>query len=218
MSAATLVQQILDDRLLAIVRTADTQTALDAVAGVVAAGARTAELALSEPGALDALASAAAAHGDEIALGAGTIRSVEQAAAALDAGARFLVSPGFDPAVHAYARARGVLHLPGAPTPTEVDAALRAGAPLLKLFPAGRLGAGYLADLLAPFPAARFVATGGVDASNARAFIAAGAVAVAPGGALLPAGAPTDANAVAARVTELQRLIQLEPAKEHRAD
>jgi 2-dehydro-3-deoxyphosphogluconate aldolase/(4S)-4-hydroxy-2-oxoglutarate aldolase len=226
--SATTAEAIVATRLMAIVRTPDPDVARAAVRGLVEGGVAVAELALSHPAALDGLARCAQVHGDELLLGAGTILTVAQAEAALAAGARFLVSPGFDPALHAFARERGVLHLPGVLTPSEVGAALAAGASLLKLFPAGRLGPGHLADLLAPFPAARFVATGGVDASNARAFLAAGAVAVAPGGALLAgagdpaAGDPGDpdaiAAAVAARAAELHRLIQLEPVKEPRAD
>jgi len=112
------------------------------------------------------------------------VRGVADAEAAVAAGASFLVSPHLAFEVTEWAHEHDVLHVPGAFTPTELAAALDAGAELVKLFPAGRPGPGYVRDLLAPFPSARLVPTGGVDEGNAREFLDAGAVAVAVGGAL----------------------------------
>jgi Entner-Doudoroff aldolase len=163
---------------------------LDALEGLVAAGVSVAEISLSPPTALATLREAAARFGDAITLGAGTVRTVAQADQALAAGARFLVAPGLDETVMAHAARQDVLHLPGVFSPTEVDRALSAGAVALKLFPAGRLGPGYVSDLLGPFPEARIVATGGVDAGNAAAFLDAGCLAVAGSSALMPETGP----------------------------
>jgi 2-dehydro-3-deoxyphosphogluconate aldolase/(4S)-4-hydroxy-2-oxoglutarate aldolase len=140
-------------------------------------------------------------------IGAGTVRTIADAEYALGAGAAYLVSPGCDRALQEWAGGAGVAHLPGVLTPTELDAALQAGAPLVKLFPAGRMGAGYVADLLAPFPAARLVATGGIDAGNAKDFLDAGAAAVALSSALVPPGASADPAALAGRAARIVRAL-----------
>jgi 2-dehydro-3-deoxyphosphogluconate aldolase/(4S)-4-hydroxy-2-oxoglutarate aldolase len=209
-----VLDQLLQERLLAIVRTDDPDFAMTALDGLVAGGVRMAEVSLSPPGAMDILRRALDRHGDALTLGAGTVRTVAQADAAVAAGARFLVAPGFDPAVLAAAQAHGVLHLPGVLTPTEVDQALAAGVPALKLFPADRLGPEYVADLLGPFPDARLVATGGLDATNASTYLAAGCVAVAAAGSLIPAGGSRDAIAAGVR-TFLQSLDTPTPKDPH---
>jgi 2-dehydro-3-deoxyphosphogluconate aldolase/(4S)-4-hydroxy-2-oxoglutarate aldolase len=193
----TIIDRLGEERLLAIVRAERVADARTIVGGLVEAGVAVTEISLSTATGLEAVARCADAHGDALILGAGTVLGVEQARDALAAGARFLVSPGFDPAVVAFARERGVLHLPGVFSPSEVTAALAAGAEVLKLFPAGLLGVGHLSDLRGPFPQARFVPTGGVDGDNAAGFLAAGAFAVAIGGALVPAGSAPSSGEVA---------------------
>jgi len=115
---------------------------------------------------------------------AGTVRRPEQVDAAAEAGAVAVVSPGFVPEVVERALALGIPPIPGALTPTEVEAAWRAGAPMVKLFP-GRLGGPrYVKDLLAPLGDVPLLVTGGVDATNAAAFLEAGAAALGVGSAL----------------------------------
>ena len=121
-------------------------------------------------------------------VGAGTIVSVDQIEVAAAAGARYLVSPGLDPEVVRAARAAGIPSLPGVATPTEVQHAVSLGLTWLKAFPATWLGAEWFGHIRGPFPQVRFVATGGIDASNAQAFLDAGARVVAVGSALEDAG------------------------------
>ncbi|RQX17708.1 2-dehydro-3-deoxyphosphogluconate aldolase, partial [Micromonospora ureilytica] len=117
-------------------------------------------------------------------VGAGTVLDVEQVAAAADAGARFTVAPGLDLAVADAAAARGLPHLPGVATPTEAQQALRHGLTWLKAFPAISLGPAWFKAVAGPLPQLRFVATGGLDAGNAGAFLQAGVRVVAVGSAL----------------------------------
>ncbi|MET7707637.1 bifunctional 4-hydroxy-2-oxoglutarate aldolase/2-dehydro-3-deoxy-phosphogluconate aldolase [Micromonospora sp. NPDC005413] len=117
-------------------------------------------------------------------VGAGTVLDVEQVAAAADAGAAFTVAPGLDLAVADAAAARGLPHLPGVATPTEAQQALRHGLTWLKAFPAISLGPAWFTAVAGPLPQLRFVATGGLDAGNAAAFLQAGVRVVAVGSAL----------------------------------
>ncbi|SCF09002.1 2-keto-3-deoxy-phosphogluconate aldolase [Micromonospora coriariae] len=117
-------------------------------------------------------------------VGAGTVLDVEQVAAAADAGAAFTVAPGLDLAVADAAAARGLPHLPGVATPTEAQQALRHGLTWLKAFPAISLGPAWFRAVAGPLPQLRFVATGGLDAGNAGAFLDAGVRVVAVGSAL----------------------------------
>lgn len=147
----------------------------------------------------------------EVLLGAGTVLTPAQAAAAVDAGARFVVSPGLAADVVEAARARGALALPGVLTPTEVTAALSLGLDLLKLFPAEAAGGvAYLQALAGPFRGVRFVPTGGITPASLGRYLelpgvaACGGSWVAPRG-LLEAG---DWEEIARRAGEARRLAQ----------
>ena len=117
-------------------------------------------------------------------VGAGTIITAEQIPRARRAGARYLVSPGFDAGLVREAWQHGVPILPGVATPSEVQAATSCGLRWLKAFPAHWLGPGWFRHIRGPFPGLRFVATGGMDAGNAAQYLAAGARVVAVGSAL----------------------------------
>lgn len=132
--------------------------------------------------ALAAVAEAGRAEGRLV--GAGTVLSARDVELAAGAGAAFTVSPGFDADVVRASVAAGLPPLPGVATATEVQAALGLGLTWMKAFPATVLGEAWFRAMAGPFPRARFVATGGIDASNARAYLAAGARTVAVGSAL----------------------------------
>jgi 2-dehydro-3-deoxyphosphogluconate aldolase/(4S)-4-hydroxy-2-oxoglutarate aldolase len=174
------IERIRRERLVAVLRRVDDVDAR--VAALAGAGVGVVEITLDDPDGLAAI-ERACGRGDVTVL-AGTVRRVAQVDAAVAAGAAAVVSPGFLPAVVERAAELGVPAIPGALTPTEVDAAWSSGAAMVKLFPAGLGGPRYVRDVLAPLPDVPLLATGGVDASNARAFLDAGAVAVGVGSAL----------------------------------
>jgi 2-dehydro-3-deoxyphosphogluconate aldolase / (4S)-4-hydroxy-2-oxoglutarate aldolase len=124
---------------------------------------------------------------------AGTVRRADEVRAAAEAGAQACVGPALVPEVLEACREAGLPAIPGAMTPTEVETAWRLGAAMVKLFPAARLGPGYVRDLRGPFAHVPLFVTGGVDGSNAAAFLRAGAAAVGVGSALT--GAPDVAAA-----------------------
>ncbi|MEU4427357.1 bifunctional 4-hydroxy-2-oxoglutarate aldolase/2-dehydro-3-deoxy-phosphogluconate aldolase [Actinoplanes sp. NPDC024001] len=171
---------IVDSGLLAILR-APTSDGFAAVADVlVAAGITALEVTLTSQGAIEAIAGLRRQLPDSVVIGAGTVLTPDEAKAAVDAGATFLVSP-----VGGTFDGIQVPHYPGAFTPSEVYAAHLAGAPLVKLFPAGGLGPGYLKDLHGPLPGVRILPTGGVGLDDISKWIAAGAAAVGLGGPLV---------------------------------
>lgn len=148
------------------------------------AGVTAVEVPVQSEEAFEALAAAAEAGSERgRVVGAGTVRFPDQLRRAVDAGARFTVAPGLDPDIVRLSDELGVAHLPGVATSTDIHAALKAGLVWLKAFPASQLGARWVRAQLAPFPEAQFVATGGVDADNAREFLDAGCRAVAVGSA-----------------------------------
>jgi Entner-Doudoroff aldolase len=158
------------------------------------------EIPVQSPASAQALAATVRAAGDRpVWTGAGTITSIERLDAAAAAGAHFTVAPGLDPAVAAASAQRGMPHLPGVCTPTDVQRALALGMVWLKAFPASVLTPAWVAAMRGPFPEARFVATGGVDADNAQEFLDAGCRAVAVGSALASAGALPALAALVAR-------------------
>ncbi|MBP3683769.1 MAG: bifunctional 4-hydroxy-2-oxoglutarate aldolase/2-dehydro-3-deoxy-phosphogluconate aldolase [Oscillospiraceae bacterium] len=132
-----------------------------------------------------AISTIRALMGDKMAVGAGTVTSVELAELAYEAGAQFIVSPDTDPAVIRRTAELGMVSMPGALTPTEIKQAHIAGADFVKVFPAGNLGAGYIKAIRGPLNHIRLLAVGGVSEKNAADFIAAGCVGIGVGGNLV---------------------------------
>ena len=128
------------------------------------------------------------AYGDAACVGMGTVLDVESAVAALEAGADFVVSPAFQPAVVATVMERDVLMGPGAASPSEAVAAWAMGVKLIKLFPIGALGIDYFTAMFGPLKHMAFMCNGAMNDRNAREFLGAGAVACGMGGWLVGDG------------------------------
>lgn len=166
------------------------------------------ELTYSTPDCCVAIERVVASHGDEAVVGVGTVRTVQQLVDAKAAGARFAVSPHFDPAIMDAALRNDIPMLPGAMTPTEVIRAYDAGAAAVKLFPGSALSPGFLKALRGPLPDIPLMPTGGVSPENMHEWFAAGAVAVGMGGNLAKGTADEVEAAARATVTVLKRLRQ----------
>lgn len=145
------------------------------------------EVTLNSPSALEALPRLLKHFGDEMLIGAGTVRDVDQARAASDAGAQFLVSPNLDLETVSFTRARDLLHIPGVLTATEAQTAFLAGCRMLKLFPMDAFAGGpnYLKAMRAPLNDIDFVPTGGISIDNIAEYVHAGAAAVGMGSKLV---------------------------------
>jgi 2-dehydro-3-deoxyphosphogluconate aldolase / (4S)-4-hydroxy-2-oxoglutarate aldolase len=190
-------QQLAATRVVAILR-AEHAGRAEAVADVlVEHGIRCLELTLTTRGAMKVLERLAARMPAEVEVGVGTVLTAAEVDRAVDAGARFVVSPSVDPQVVAAALRRGIASYPGAMTPTEIQTAWTLGASAVKLFPAGSLGVGHLKAVRAPLPHVPLVPTGGVDVHAVGAWLDAGAVAVGMGSPLI-GDALTDGGDLAA--------------------
>jgi 2-dehydro-3-deoxyphosphogluconate aldolase / (4S)-4-hydroxy-2-oxoglutarate aldolase len=174
---------ILADRALAVVRAPDIPDPVALAGALAQSGIRALEFTFTTPGVLDHLCAASAS---EAVLGMGTVLTADQARAAVDAGAKFLVTPGVRAEVAAVGVDSGIPVIMGALTPTEVLVALDLGAAAVKIFPAGALGPRYFKDLRGPLPDVALIPSGGVNAGNAADFLAHGAVAVSAGSDVIP--------------------------------
>ncbi len=188
------MEPFLDGRpLLAILRGVPVDRAVELAEAVWDTGIGAVEVPIQTPDALlalSAVARAGAARGERV--GAGTVITPDQVSRARDAGAAFTVAPGFDPEILAASRAAGMPHLPGVATPSDVQHAVKAGCRWLKAFPASSLGSRWLRELRGPFPDVLFVATGGIDAGNAREFLDAGARSLGVGSTITRPGGLTE--------------------------
>jgi 2-dehydro-3-deoxyphosphogluconate aldolase / (4S)-4-hydroxy-2-oxoglutarate aldolase len=186
MNRSEVRAQIEEVGILPSVRVTSEEQALFAAETVFAAGIPVVEITLTVPGALNVVDELAKRYPD-LAVGAGTVLDEESTRRAIDAGARFLTSPGFVPEVVAYANRADVVVLPGALTPTEVIAAWKAGSDFVKIFPLAPVGGvQYVRALKVPLPQIPLIATGGVNQVTAFDFILAGVSAIGVGTELLP--------------------------------
>lgn len=176
-------------KLIAIVRSATPVDLVETCRALFTGGVKCLEITLSSPGALAAIERVRADLPAGCVVGAGTVLDVEGATHALAAGAQFLVTPIVDQPTIQLARTRGTPIIPGAYTPSEIFAAWRAGANMVKLFPATNLGPGFVREVLAPLPEVRICPTGGVTLDNVSGWFEAGANAVGVGSSLMPKSA-----------------------------
>ncbi len=176
--------------IVPVVRAASTAEALLAADAVCRGGIPIVEITMTVPGAIDVIRELTKNNSSGALIGAGTVLDEEMARRCRDAGAQFLVSPGFDRQTVEFAVREGILIMAGALTPTEVIAAWKAGADFVKVFPCGQVGgAKYIKALKGPLPQVPLVPTGGVNLSTAAEFIEAGAAALGVGGELVQAEA-----------------------------
>ncbi|HEV2353620.1 MAG TPA: bifunctional 4-hydroxy-2-oxoglutarate aldolase/2-dehydro-3-deoxy-phosphogluconate aldolase [Puia sp.] len=192
----TPLEQIHRHRIVAILRGCHPDRIPEIAAALAEGGIHLLEITLNSDGALDVIRRLAA-NARGLTVGAGTVLTAAEAEAAIDAGARFILSPSLDADTITVTRKLGVVSIPGAFTPTEILAAHRAGADMVKVFPAS-VGAHYIRDLRGPLPQVPLMPTGGINLQNIREFRAAGAAAFGVGSALVPALQPTGSAALEA--------------------
>ena len=180
-----IVSGIEAEGLVAIVRVPRPEWTLPLAKALVGGGIRAVELTMSIPNALEAVRTIDRELGEEILLGVGTVTDDDTCRAAIDAGAKYIVSPVTKPSLVATAHELDRPVMLGAYTPTEAQAAHEAGSDFVKIFPADTLGPGYIKSLLAPLPHLKIVPTGGVNLDTMEAFLAAGSAALGTGSALL---------------------------------
>jgi 2-dehydro-3-deoxyphosphogluconate aldolase / (4S)-4-hydroxy-2-oxoglutarate aldolase len=200
---ARALDAIRGQRVLGIIRADSAQAARSLTLKLWQAGLRAVEISLGTPGAIDAVSALADERPDPaFVIGAGTVMDVATAKAAIAAGADLLVSPIADPAVIAVGRDAGQAVLAGAATPGEAAAAVRAGATLVKLFPARMLTPAVVADILQALPDLPLVPVGGIAIRDVGEWLRAGAIAVGLGTSLT-SGSPGDLHL---RVSEVLRI------------
>jgi 2-dehydro-3-deoxyphosphogluconate aldolase / (4S)-4-hydroxy-2-oxoglutarate aldolase len=197
MNKEAVRDRIIQIGIIPVVRASSAAEARLAAEAVCAGGIPIVEITMTVPGAVEvirALARDAASSG--LLVGAGTVLNVDTARCCLDAGAQFLVSPGFNLQTVELAGREGKLMMAGALTPTEIVAAWEAGSDLVKVFPCGQVGgAKYIKALKGPLPQIPLVPTGGVNLSTAAEFLEAGAEALGIGGELVQPDALKSGNA-----------------------
>jgi 2-dehydro-3-deoxyphosphogluconate aldolase/(4S)-4-hydroxy-2-oxoglutarate aldolase len=179
--------------VVAVIRLNDANALRDVADALMAGGVRALEVTMTVPRAVELIEWLAASLPAEFAVGAGTVVDPDTARRVIGAGARFVVGPVYRPAVVEECKRHGIPVMPGCFSPTEILTAWEAGADVIKVFPATALGPTYFKDIHGPLPQVKLMPTGGVTRENAGDWIAAGAVAIGVGTALV------DRAAVAAK-------------------
>lgn len=177
--------RVLDAKAVAVIRVTDPEKLQPVVEAVLKGGVRGIEITMTVPDALAQLSIVDRQFGEDLVLGVGSVLTPETAVQAVEAGARYVVSPVFKPEIIAAAHSQGAPAMPGAFTPTEIQTAYEAGADIVKVFPADVLGMPFFKGVLAPMPHLRLMPTGGVNLTNAGQWLQVGACAVGVGSALL---------------------------------
>jgi 2-dehydro-3-deoxyphosphogluconate aldolase / (4S)-4-hydroxy-2-oxoglutarate aldolase len=205
MSRAEITARVEHDGIVAIVRLDDATAVPALVAALAAGGVHAIEITMTVPGAIESIRQLAGSAPAGTLIGAGTVVDADTAKRAIDAGARFIVSPVFRRSVIEACHQHDVPVCPGCYTPTEILDAWDAGADIVKVFPANGLGPAFIKDVRAPLPHVKLMPTGGVSIDNAGDWLRAGAAAVGVGSALVDSRlvAAGDFAAITERATRL---------------
>ncbi|MCF7890582.1 bifunctional 4-hydroxy-2-oxoglutarate aldolase/2-dehydro-3-deoxy-phosphogluconate aldolase [Candidatus Bipolaricaulota bacterium] len=188
MSSSTEKQKnlktMVDSGVVGVIRTESSEQLLDVAEALRKGGVKCIEVAMTTPNALTVIEDVTAEI-DDVLIGAGTVLDAETARSAILAGAEYLVSPTLDYDMVKIVKRYGKIVAPGTFTPTEIMNAWEAGADIVKVFPASRLGPKFISDVKSPLPQVSLMPTGGVSQENAADFVAAGADVVCAGSALI---------------------------------
>ena len=187
-----VVRWVLRDRAVAVVRTDEPEKLVEIAQALQVGGIVCIEVTMTVPNAIEGIRAVTRAMRGSVLVGAGSVTDADTTRAAIDAGARYVVSPVFKREVIDAAHLLDAAAMPGCFTPTEILRAHEAGADVVKVFPAGSLGPGFIKGVLAPLPFLKLMPTGGVSLDNATDWLRAGAVAVGAGSSLV------DTQAIAA--------------------
>lgn len=208
-----VIAELRASRILPVVVIDDSAHAVELASALADGGVRSAEFTLRTPAALDGIRRVRDIDG--FIPGAGTVLTTQQVDACADAGARFIVSPGFDIAVVERALERGLLPIPGVATATEIQAALRCELVAVKFFPAEHLGGiAALKTFSQPFPGLQFVPSGGIDAGNVESYLRHEFVLAAAGSWMVPRSAIARADfAAITQLTLLATQLSRRPAQ-----
>ena len=178
--------QIREAAIVPVVVLDDAKDAVETAKALLAGGVDVMEITFRTAAAADSI-KALSENSPDMLVGAGTVVTLDQCKQALECGAKFIVSPGFDPEVVSWCAERNVPVTPGCVTPTEIMAAMKLGLNVVKLFPAGVYGGlKAMKSLSAPFGGVKFIPTGGVDAKNLKEYLEAPFVHAVGGSWLCP--------------------------------
>ena len=180
-----IVTTLLREKVTAIVRGIEADSLRRTADALLAGGVHSIEVTFDTPGAAEMIRTLKAEYAEQMLVGAGTVLDTETCRTAILAGADFVLSPTLNTDVIHMCSRYGKAAVPGVMTPTEILTAIEAGADIVKVFPAGALGPGYIKDVLGPLKQARIMAVGGVDLANAEAFFKAGAACIGVGSSLV---------------------------------
>lgn len=185
MNKENLIQTIIDGGIVAVIRVNNASELLDTTIALNKGGVKALEITMTSPGALDAIREATKKLGSQAIIGVGSVLDPETARMAILAGAQYVVGPVLNLEVIKICQRYSIPCIPGAFTPTEILTAWEAGADVVKIFPATKLGPSYIKDIMGPLPQVKLSPTGGVDLENTADFIKAGACFVGVGSSLV---------------------------------
>jgi 2-dehydro-3-deoxyphosphogluconate aldolase / (4S)-4-hydroxy-2-oxoglutarate aldolase len=202
-------QQILDELLkrkaVAVIRLQDANKLRKVIEALALGGVSVAEITMTVPNAIGLIKQITGELSNDIIVGVGSVLSAQVAKEAIEAGAKYVVSPIFKKEIIEESHKYGIPAMPGCFTPTEIQTAYEAGADVVKVFPADVLGMPFFKGILAPMPHLKLMPTGGVTLTNAGEWIKIGACAVGLGAALLDKEAIETENY--SKLTENAKLV-----------
>jgi len=205
MDRTKLVAELHTNRLVAVVRSQSADDALALAHAAADGGIRFVEITFSVPGALDVIKELTRRSG--IHVGAGTVLAPQQAERAIGVGAEFIVSPSLELSLVGLCHTANIACFPGAATPTEIIAAQRAHADLVKIFPADLAGGAYfIRQMQGPFPDVRFMVSGGVNLKNVQEYVGVGVTGICLGSAYL--GALLSSKGKKRFIKEMQQFVK----------
>lgn len=185
MQTQETLNKIFETKAVAVIRLADPAKLIKVAEAIYEGGVLAIEITMTVPDAIKVIKETSKSVGNRMLIGVGSVLDAETALRAIDAGAKYVVSPIFKREIIDTAHKNDVPAMPGCFTPTEIQTAFEAGADIIKVFPADVLGMAFFKGVLAPMPHLKMMPTGGVTLTNAGEWLRAGACAVGIGSALL---------------------------------